>query len=1141
MDPVSAISIAAACVAFIDFGAKFINLCKGVRDQGHVPGLEDSEANSKSLARIRKQLREPSHDHWRSQYPGLDEMAHVLNMNSKQIKDAATRCCNASDQLLSILSELQAAKKRGIAPAMKQVVKWMRQKREIEKLERALDRCRTVYDAAINHQVCSLAELDLLERRQDTIVTRTQLERLFDQLRLDNNNLITEHAQTRSSVNRSIGTEHTITRAQVREVGRHIDDMSRASKRKDFQKVVLDSLFFEEYRSRKEQVSSAHAKTFEWIYHEHNTASVASWSNFALWIEHGDGPYWIHGKAGSGKSTLCSFIVDHSQTHALLSRWSEAKKVVIVSFFFWRPGTNLQKSVAGALRSLLYQIVKSSLADLGKLLNFVDMDPTQIPEWTNQRLLEALNMTIKKSTRCFFVILDGLDEYAGELSTLTRFCHKIGDLHNVKLCVSSRSQQPFQRAFSTCDQLRLQDLNFNDIHSYVTSKLEQYPDLHQVCNDIIRDAQGIFVWAKLVTNTVVNAQLDGDDVKTITARVRECPQELHDLYKHLLRGIDVHRQEEATFYFRVANIKRTVLKKHIDVWTVSAAMKAFCMLLSRSLPYSEVAAPVSLNQLCRLADRIELCTKGLLEIYNGPCHCHNFRHEVGHSQDEMHEDKPADGAVAKTRGISTVCHYLTIDYMHRSAQEFVVEGHANVKWLEGLEDTKDVCMALALGWASLIAEKKYCTHRSCIATQFPNPCEHTCCLSEYYTLFEAIAAAKNVEPMDHARMPLLFSELDRAKKRLHDLSPIGMEILDRAVSGGIAEGYYKQISYPSPGLVDALFITHFCKYGPVGSYLEHAIEQMSDLPSVLSLVGRFMSVGRVYSTSGRELSSLVKPRFHAGVLLIEKLKRLLGSSKLRDHEPGEHPLQSPWGGDTYASDQPMVRSERMIAALLLQFLHHVTRACVETNAMASMTEDMFDLLDSTEVHVCLEGPFTASSSVHARDEACETYLFINLKYLAHLYFRQLELDPSLRHAPPRVGFWVMHASEEADGLPVSDSTSEDLAKNSIHFESIGTHTTEPSDPSLSARYSAQYSVESYDNDINELRPVFISAHLYNVEMGKPSYVDHLYQDFLEEFKSVAKEVLGGSKNESEKYDRPLFFRDDFVRWENGIYSYDVLR
>ena len=56
MEPFSALAIAAACAQFIDFGAKFIDLCRKIRDEEVVRELRELEEHAKTLTRLQRVL-----------------------------------------------------------------------------------------------------------------------------------------------------------------------------------------------------------------------------------------------------------------------------------------------------------------------------------------------------------------------------------------------------------------------------------------------------------------------------------------------------------------------------------------------------------------------------------------------------------------------------------------------------------------------------------------------------------------------------------------------------------------------------------------------------------------------------------------------------------------------------------------------------------------------------------------------------------------------------------------------------------------------------------------------------------------------------------------------------------------------------
>ncbi|KEY73755.1 hypothetical protein S7711_10189 [Stachybotrys chartarum IBT 7711] len=114
----------------------------------------------------------------------------------------------------------------------------------------------------------------------------------------------------------------------------------------------LEELHFEiespELDFRVDQIENPFQGTFRWIY---------DLPSFCEWLQRGSGLFWIHGKPGSGKSTLMKFIFKSRQTWELLHDWTRTSYEVTAAFFFHHRGTSLQRSFEGVLRSLVIQVL----------------------------------------------------------------------------------------------------------------------------------------------------------------------------------------------------------------------------------------------------------------------------------------------------------------------------------------------------------------------------------------------------------------------------------------------------------------------------------------------------------------------------------------------------------------------------------------------------------------------------------------------------------------------------------------------------------------------------------------------------------------------------------------------------------------
>jgi hypothetical protein len=86
------------------------------------------------------------------------------------------------------------------------------------------------------------------------------------------------------------------------------------------------------------------------------------------------------------------------------------------------------------------------------------------------KMLEDVRIILQDSTVCFFI--DGLDEFAGSPEELLLLIQQLRSLGpHVKLCMASRPWNVFRDAFGQEANLRVEDLTYNDIKTFVTSEM----------------------------------------------------------------------------------------------------------------------------------------------------------------------------------------------------------------------------------------------------------------------------------------------------------------------------------------------------------------------------------------------------------------------------------------------------------------------------------------------------------------------------------------------------------------------------------------------------------------------------------------------------------------------------------------------
>ncbi|KIN06970.1 hypothetical protein OIDMADRAFT_108740, partial [Oidiodendron maius Zn] len=332
--------------------------------------------------------------------------------------------------------------------------------------------------------------------------------------------------------------------------------------RRDVHLEICQSLQYPAMTHRYDDVLEAYPETFEWAFHD-PTEEQLPWNNLARWLQQGHEIYWVNGKAGSGKSTFMKHLYDDPRTRKYLAAWAGDVRLCISTFFFWNSGSREQKSQIGLLRALLYQLL-FQLPDLVPIIlpelwaktysnavneTYPKQDFTQF--WSFRQLILTLKALLHQKSIplkiCFMI--DGLDEFEGDYEELASLFKDITGSRHVKACLSSRPLVVFEDIFRQCPNIRLQDLTFKDIERYVLGKLSQndafqrlsaeQPDAApRITQEIVKKADGVFLWVRLVVQSLLNGIRNRDELCDLWERLRLMPRELEPLYDRLLELID---------------------------------------------------------------------------------------------------------------------------------------------------------------------------------------------------------------------------------------------------------------------------------------------------------------------------------------------------------------------------------------------------------------------------------------------------------------------------------------------------------------------------------------------------------------------------------------------------------------------------
>jgi NACHT domain len=441
------------------------------------------------------------------------------------------------------------------------------------------------------------------------------------------------------------------------------------------QDMILQSLRFPTMNDRYETIKAAHAKTFEWIFRKFE-GNDKPWDDFSDWLQHGEGIYWISGKAGSGKSTLMRYIQDNPRLRTLLRTWTtQDNDLVVAKFFFWISGVSDQASQVGLLRGLLYELLNSkrhlieaTLPDFWSSLS-TSVSPIQYSQtysWTLARVsscFKKLFSIISQDSSHVFLLIDGLDEYQGDPADTVELLQSIVS-PNVKICVSSRPWQVFEVAFRKTPKLRLQDLTFGDIKRYVDDKLLSSKRMQQSCSidpvgaselveEIVEKAQGVFLWITLVVKSFLNGFTNGDSISYLRKRLEEIPSEIEDLYSYMLSKVESIYYEEGRKLFSIVSVSFQIEAKYVGD-PICALRLAFAMGDKENLkvPWESVSEEEVIKMVEWIDSRLRICCAGLLEVSSNHQFNENYFGTFGNRE---------------------------IQYIHRTGRDFLVPDRSSKK------------------------------------------------------------------------------------------------------------------------------------------------------------------------------------------------------------------------------------------------------------------------------------------------------------------------------------------------------------------------------------------------------------------------------------------------------------------------------
>ena len=308
--------------------------------------------------------------------------------------------------------------------------------------------------------------------------------------------------------------------------------------------MLLSSLRFDEIDSRFKSIKNTHAKTCSWFL---KSPQYLNWLDIRNLHSH-HGFLWIKGKPGAGKSTLMKFLFSRFKTKMPRNK---------VCFYFNARGAELEKTTIGMYRSLLLQILqpRAKLQCAFDKTGLMTWNVTENYDWSVEQLKQVFSEAVSRldpsdPVTCFIDALDECDE--AEIRDMVEFfdCLASSALANripFQVAFSSRHYPHITISNSIDVVLEQEQYHSEDIQRYVEDKLKiptkDGSCREQILNRILEKASGVFMWVVLVVDILNKAKDEGRPPGYLLEKLKELPDNLHDLFRDILVRDKNHQDE----------------------------------------------------------------------------------------------------------------------------------------------------------------------------------------------------------------------------------------------------------------------------------------------------------------------------------------------------------------------------------------------------------------------------------------------------------------------------------------------------------------------------------------------------------------------------------------------------------------------
>ena len=252
------------------------------------------------------------------------------------------------------------------------------------------------------------------------------------------------------------------------------------------------------------------------------------------WIEDegGDPVLWMTGIPGSGKTYLCSLIVENLQTRTGRS----------CLYYFCGKQAVGGNTAAMVLRTVAVQLLQQNPETLPFVHQAFVTKMANPSAPTMRKMLGELLPFVEVT----HLIVDGLDE--GQLDMQKEMLRSLLEIQkragcNCKILISSREEPQIKHPLSSMSHLKLEGKTSDGLKLYIIAQVdkikERFPGMdsgltERVAERLRNQAQGMFLWVRLVTAMLL-AQFSEAEVEHA---ICDLPDGLDEAYGRILERID---------------------------------------------------------------------------------------------------------------------------------------------------------------------------------------------------------------------------------------------------------------------------------------------------------------------------------------------------------------------------------------------------------------------------------------------------------------------------------------------------------------------------------------------------------------------------------------------------------------------------